>query len=358
MKKYLVVVLLGSSFLSASQRKTEKSSISHLFVRPVYDNLTTRNNYWHDSFFDTEKNNAYQILFQYNQSFNSKKMRRHFLMADQNELKVRGSAHGSFSSVSDPTDVRAEWIGLPDDFEGTLKIRPTLWQASFMFTARHSFEKLFDSSFFDGWFGFASVPVVLSHTNMHFEQESVTGALTSGDVRDILTAFNNPAWNYQKIRTAAQQPKFKAGDVRIGIGRTLLSNGRATAATYSAVSMPTTKTQKNKYMFEPQTGYNGHIGIVLGADLQLPLSREDSLSQVALFLDFENNSLIRNKQYRTFDLKNKEWSRFLQYRKVGLAAEQGVNVMTRKTRCSPYNITQASSNPINFFPIFIKNKSF
>lgn len=339
MKKKIGLFLLGCSFLHASERKTEKTSISHLFVRPVHDNITARTNYWHDSLLDTDKQNAYQILTQYHRSFDSDAMRRHFLVANRNELFFQEGANPTLPAVR---DVRANWVGLPENFTGTLKIDPQLWQYSFMFSARHSFDKLFNMDFFKNWFGFVNIPVVIAYTHMNFTQEGVTNAATTGEVRDILTAFNNSTWNYQKIRTTSKT-SINVAEVRLGIGRSLLSNGRATAATYSAISIPTKKSATNEYMFEPQIGYNGHIGIIFGAHLQLPLTREENRGQAMFFLDFENNSLIRNKQFRTFDLKNKEWSRFLQYRKNGFAAEQGVNIMTRKTRCSPYSIMQASS---------------
>jgi hypothetical protein len=344
MKKIIGIALLGYSFLSAaeSERKTEKTSISHLFVRPVHDNLTARNNYWHDSFLDVDKKNAFQILTQYHRSFGSDDMRRHFLMANRNSLKVRGSTHADFASVTNPEEIRADWIGLPTGFQGTLNINPKLWQLSIMVSARHSFDKLFGLDFFENWFGFINMPLVIAHTDMNFTQDGVTAAATTGEVRDILTAFNNSTWKYQKIRTD-NKTSTNIGEIRLGLGRTLLSTGRATAATYSAISIPATKKPSNEYIFEPQVGFNGHVGIIFGANLELPLTREESEDQTMLFLDFENNSLIRNKQYRTFDLKNKQWSRFLEYRKNGFTAEQGVNIMTRKTRCSPYSITQAST---------------
>ena len=344
MKKIIGIALLGCSLLSASEseRKIEKTSISHLFVRPVHDNLTARTNYWHDSFLDQDKKNAFQILTQYHRSFDSQDMRRHFLMANKNSLKVRGSAHANFASLTDPEDIRADWIGLPTGFQGTLNINPKLWQLSVMLSARHSFDQLFGSNFFENWFGFITMPVVIAHTDINFTQDGITAAATTGEVRDILTAFNNSTWKYQKIRTG-KKTDTNIGEVRLGMGRSLLSTGRATAATYSAISIPTKKSATNEYMFDPQVGFNGHVGIIFGANLQLPLTREEDEGQAMLFLDFENNALIRNKQYRTFDLKNKQWSRFLQYRKDGFAAEQGVNIMTRKTRCSPYSITQAST---------------
>ena len=118
-------------------------------------------------------------------------MRRHFLMANKNSLKVRGSAHANFASLTDPEDIRADWIGLPTGFQGTLNINPKLWQLSVMLSARHSFDQLFGSNFFENWFGFITMPVVIAHTDINFTQDGITAAATTGEVRDILTAFNN-----------------------------------------------------------------------------------------------------------------------------------------------------------------------
>lgn len=340
MKRQLLWIVLCVAPLYA-EIKTEKTSQSFLFTKPVFTTLPARISFWHDSWFDIEKTNAFQATTQYQHSFNSKKLKRYFLMKDRDSLVVRGDTHAGTSPV---TDVRAEWLGLPTNFQGTLTLAPEQWQMCTSITARRSFN-FEGTTFFDNMWGFVEIPIVLMQNDMKFKQESVTNAAAATvAVRDIETAFNNTDWNYQKIKTG-KQDKTKIGEVRLGFGKTFLSNGRAHVASYSAVSLPTTSKQTNEYMFTPQAGLNGHIAFIWGASFQLPLSRKTDMNDTCLFLDFENTFFLRNKQYRTFDLKNKEWSRFLLMRKKDQTTNTttpGVNVLTQKVRVSPYAIINAS----------------
>ena len=90
-------------------------------------------------------------------------------------------------------------------------------------------------------------------------------------------------------------------------------------------------------MFEPQPGYNGHPAFVSTVHFALPLSDEDASTHCSIFLDAENLFVLRTHQYRTFDLIDKPWSRFLPIRIKGEAAVPGVNILTRKVRFSPYS---------------------
>jgi hypothetical protein len=266
MKKLLLLSLLLCCPLKG-EIKVEQSSQSFLFTQPAFSNIPAHLSFWHDSWFDIEKKSAFKISSHYQHSFNSDKLKRYFLMAEHDSLQFHGSAHANYSTLN--TDVRAEWFGLPDDFQGTLTINPEQWQMCWSISARRSLPKLFDSNFFDRMWVFADLPVVMTHNNMHFAQEAVTGAAaTTVAVRDIETAFENTNWNYQKIKTTSDS-QTQLGQIRIGFGKTFLSEGRAHVASYSALSFPSTKKQTNEYMFQPQNGFNGHFAMIWGASLQM-----------------------------------------------------------------------------------------
>lgn len=336
MKKSSIVFVLGFCALNA-EFKTEKSSQSFLFTRPIFQNAAMHNSFWHEAWFDNSKTSGVHLSAAYQKSFNSSKLKRYFLMANRDQLIIRGEGNGNFNNSS--TDVRAEWLGLPTDFEGTLTIKPEQWQACWNLSIRKNFNP-FGSAFFDKMWLFLEVPVVMINNNMHFAQTAVSNAATSGEVVDIVTAFNSSSWNYQKIRTSKKKV-IRPAEVRVGFGSTFLSTDRAHVAMYSALSIPTYHKQNNKYLFEPQPGFNGHFASVSGASLQLPITKKDDPNSTCLFVNLETTYLIRQKEYRTFDLKNKEWSRFLLVRKNGQDAIPGVNALTRKVRVSSYAMIDA-----------------
>ena len=99
-------------------------------------------------------------------------------------------------------------------------------------------------------------------------------------------------------------------------------------------------------MFEPLVGYNGHFGFGTGVNFQIGLNRNDEFYDVCLFLNLEGVFLTRNWHYRTFDLKGRQWSRYLLFNKKGGPPDQnipGVNILTRRVKVRPYNIVDFST---------------
>lgn len=347
MRKLLVIALLSCCVLQAVEDlKTEKTSQSFLFTRPVFNNTPAHVSFWHDSWFDLDKQNAYQMGTQYQTSFSSDKMKRYFLMEDRDKLIIRGTSQTDFAKVD--TDVCANWLDSTTadatanpltSLQGTLVIKPEQWQACWTISARRSLPKLADLTFFDRMWVFIDVPIVTMRNNLNLAQESVTGAAASTlAVNDIVTAFNNTDWKYQKIKTGSQS-STKIGQVKLGFGKTFISKGSTHLSTYSAISIPTCGKQTNEYLFQPQAGFNGHVGISWGANLQVPLTRETDDNDTCLYLEIDSTYLIRNHQFRTFDLRDKEWSRFLNMRLKDQTTDSltpGVNVLTKRVRVSPY----------------------
>jgi len=341
MKQKSSIALICCAFVTLqAELKLEKTSQSYLFTPPIFTTLPARINAWHDSWFDIEKNTAFQATTQYRRSFRSEKLKQYFLMQNRDSLTIRGSAN---TNTSPATDVRADWLGLPTTFEGQLHMKPEQEQFCVSLSARRSF-KFEGTSLLDRMWGFCELPVINIKNNLNFHQEAVTNAAaTTITVHDIESAFNNPEWNFQKIKTTAQS-RTHIGEVRLGFGKTFISDGRAHVASYSAISIPTIRKQNNDYLFAPQVGLNGHFAMIWGASFQLPITRKTDLNTTSLFLDFENNFMIRNAQYRTFDLKDKEWSRFLLLREKNQTTNTttpGVNILTQKVRVSPYAMINA-----------------
>ena len=312
---------------------TQVSSQTFLTTHPIYANIAARTALWSSSGFDNTKTQGVRISSYFQTSSNSPLLKRFFLMQDKDSLIV--------SNTDVNRDIRPEWLGLPNTFGGIISINPEQSQGAFEVEYRYALGSLSDSNFFKNMWMSASIPVVFIKNNLNFGQSTITNAAApTNAVYDIVTAFQNPAWNYQKINTASET-LIRPAELRLTLGKTFLDTERILLVSYSAFSLPTHRTQNNHHLFEAQPGYNGHIGFIWGAHLQAPLTAKTDAAQCTFFLDLENTWLIRNHQYRTFDLKNKEWSRYLNFRKSGQVVNetfQGVNVLTQYVRLSPYNI--------------------
>lgn len=330
---FLALLVSQSAF-----SKTDKSSQSFLYTRPAHENLGLQQSLWYSSFFDKDKLYAAQASIFYQKSWRTDKIKKLFLPTNRTLVKINRTATDR--------DVLPEWLGLPTDFSGYLTVNPEQEQIGGCIELRRNLPPLFGFKFFQDWWIHVSLPITHVKNNLNLAQSSVENAgATTLNVYDILTAFKNPDWNYAKID--GQRSQTCPAEVRFTLGATMLSSSRAHAVTYSALSIPTHKKLSGVYMFDSQVGFNRHVGILWGAHLQAPFTRENDDYTATFNINLENHFLIRNHQFRTFDLKNKEWSRFLNLRlkdQTTNTLTPGVNVLTQEVRVSPHAVVDFAAS--------------
>ena len=336
MKKIALLLLVTIVPLSAEDDLLPKpllASRTSMFIHPIFQNIAMDKSLWHTALFHKEHKTAFQVTGFYQEAFRTEHIDQFFLPANRTQLYV--------NSTTLNRDVNPLWIGLPENFEGYLNIAPSYHSCGFRVEARHMIGDLFNLPFLKNvWFAM-SMPFTVNKQNLNLTQSAVQNAgSTDNAVYDIVTAFDNPAWNFDKIQ---HRPAKKAlAEFRFGYGTTIYSNGRAHAVTFTSISVPTHKKPTNEYLFDTQIGNDGHLGVMWGLSLQLPINRESDSYQVNLHIDLENTYLMKNHRYRTFDLKGKEWSRFLLFRSKLEPLNvtiPGVNVMTQRVMVAPHSTT-------------------
>lgn len=336
--KKIYLICTATIFLSALAEIKEKKTDRTFYNLQPFFTLGSRLSGWKSLLFSLEPRTGFRVTGGVTRSYKSEHMAEYFLFNHNRSLIVRGSALGNAQDVT--TNVRADWLGLPNNFEGTLNLHPSYRSWGVMITGKQSLQDLCDCKFLKRSSLFIEIPIVQNETNLTFTQSNVSNtAANTNDVYDILTAFNNRDWKYQKISTVSLK-KLALAEIRLGLSNTFLSSDRALVAMTSALSIPTTQKCDNKYMFEPQPGYNGHPGMISTVHMAFPLSGDDCNTHFSLFLDGEHIFVVRTKQYKTFDLLNNPWSRFLPMRlkdQVANTTIPGVNVLTREIRFSPYS---------------------
>lgn len=332
--------------------KTDKSSQTFLFTRPCDQNLGFSQVFWYGvPITDTEKTGA-RVSAYYQKSRKAEKIKQYFLLKDK--ASVRFGAAGTAT-----TDALPAWFGLDDAFRGTVTFAPEQKQVGGSIDIRHKIGPIFDLNFFKDWWVQLTVGLVDVKNNMHLTQNVEVEPTTTNAVHDLATAFNNSAWNYLKID--GERSRSGLSEVRFGFGTTFISNGRMYASSYSALSLPGKGITPNTYMFDSQVGFNKHVGVIWGLNLQAPLTRETTDYLVTFNINLENNFLIRNHQFRTFDLNDssgiaagtavvensREWSRYLLMRhkdETGATTVPGVNALTHKVRVSPHALVDFSAS--------------
>lgn len=320
------------------ERKEHKTSQSFYWNAPL-NSVGLRYAGAREEFFSSKHTHTIRAYGAYTKSFSSTKMAQFFLKEHKEELIIRGSEHELFTDYT--TDVRADWLGLPNNFEGTLSLSSSYETYGITFSARTSLKDFLPYSFFKRSSLFCELPIVHTKTDLDFTQSKISNAAADTDpVYDILTAFNNSEWKFQKIRTTHDKTT-QLTELRLGFAKTFISNHRALLSMTSAISIPTMRSYKNEYMFEAHGGLHGHAGIISSVHINAPLTLDQEPFYCSFFLDAEHTLVVRSKQYRTFDLKDKQWSRFMQFRKKDELADvtyPGVNILTQKVRISPYSM--------------------
>jgi len=343
-KKHLVglfvcIISLLSPILYAKRRVFERS---FMYTKPAFYDEVMKQALWHDIEFHKKGKikGGIQVIPFFQNSIAMDKNTQYFLMNGKTELLVAGDAIIKDLEIR---DIRAEWINLPSDFRGFLSVNPKQKQQGCVFEY-HQDLRLFDISFLKNMYILFSLPVSMVKNHINLTQANVSnphvGEIPSDMPRDIIEAFNQPSWNFSRIDNC-QKKRIGVAELTIKIGSCYLARDFFQLDYYSVIAAPTGNKQTGCTMFEPVNGNNHHLGIGGGINMQVPLNRDTTSFAWCGFINLESVILLRNKQFRTYDLFNKPWSRFLLMNVIGATEntnQPGVNYMTQRITAKPFNV--------------------
>jgi len=181
-------------------------------------------------------------------------------------------------------------------------------------------------------------PILCVENDLNLTQSDIANEGTAIP-QNIVQAFNQPSWNYGKIRK--QKRHTNLAEIKILLGTSYESRDYFQVNYNSLLVIPVAKKQNAEFLFDPVVGNNRHMGIGAALNIQALLNRDPSRIAFCFFLDLESTLLIRNKQNRTFDLRKKPFSRFLLMNKKGAEPRTnvpGVNLLTRRATIKPFNM--------------------
>lgn len=318
--------------------KREVFSRSFMYTKPAFYDVVMEQALWHDIEFNKHgitKAGLQGIPF-FQKSISMDKNIRYFLMKNKTELLVAGDA---ITADLEVRDIRAEWVGLPSTFRGFLSINPTQKQTGCVFEYNQDLGNWFNVRFLQDMYILFLLPVGMVKNNINLIQCDVTGE-SEEFPRNIIEAFNQPTWNFSRI-TNCQHRKAGVAELTIKLGTCYMSEDFFQLNYYTVITVPIGNKQNGETMFEPVLGNNHHLGFGGGLNLQVPMNRDTTRFAWCGFIDLESVILIRNKQYRTYDLFDKPWSRFLPMNIIGSQSNEnqpGVNYMTQRITAKPFNL--------------------
>jgi len=343
MKKYLILLLLV--FFPAYHIKAKREEFAHSFMytKPGFYDVVMEQALWHDIAYNkkSSKKIGLQAIPFFQQSMPLDKNTRYFLINGKEELLVAGDDTPFILT----RDVRAEWIGLPNDFSGILSVKPKQQQKGCMFEYHQDLRPWIDIMVLRDMYVTFFMTISETDNSINLCQTNIANP-SSEFPHNIAEAFNQPSWCFSRITNAKKE--VGVAELRIKIGSSYISEESFQLNYYSIIAIPTGNKQDAQIMFESVNGNNHHLGIGAGINIQAPLNQDLTNYAFCFFLDLESVILIRNKQFRTYDLFDKPWSRFLQMNKPNIIDAPldipsttnlpGVNFMTQRITAKPFNV--------------------
>ncbi len=180
--------------------------------------------------------------------------------------------------------------------------------------------------------------------------DPVIGLDNSPRVANMVQAFNQCNWRFGRIPHCSKELETtRLGDCEFKLGWNSLIYDHCHYNNYVGIIIPAGNRPKGRVVFEPVVGNNHHFGLMYGSNLGFDVWDCGS-HDFDFEFDINGRYLFRNHQVRSFDLRDKSWSRYLAVYANVEAAEaaaiapapidtnagtSGINVFTRCVKVSP-----------------------
>jgi hypothetical protein len=310
---------------------------SFMNTRPGYQHLDVQQFLWHDVIYNKNGKigGAVQVTPFYQQSIPLKKNAEYFLPACCGTISIAGDANAL--DIVNFRNVRAEWLGLPSGFLGTMSITPKERQYGASIEYSQDLGTLFDLDLLKSYWLDICMPIVVTDHSLNLEQNVVNAPANPGGPENIVQAFKQPAWCYARIDGSTKEVRL--AQIKLSAGSALYSEDYFQFAYSSFLIIPLGNKQNARDVFQAIAGNNAHSGIGGSIFFQFPLNQDTTQYAICFFTNLDSTFNIRNHQWRTFDLIDKPWSRYMLYNEFnGSTNIPGVNILTRRALVRPYGV--------------------
>jgi hypothetical protein len=151
--------------------------------------------------------------------------------------------------------------------------------------------------------------------------------IPTSPVATVCEAFQQPAWAFGRIENgSSHNKKTGVADIDLLIGYDVINNPGCYLSSYLGVLAATGTRPNGVLMFEPIIGYNKQTAIRMGSQFGIEVWTHATKNR-SMWFQFQSEFFfhINNTQVRSFDVKNKPWSRYMQ---VYSSPEQAIQAFT------------------------------
>lgn len=336
---------------------------SYMFVRPIFDSVGIQQSSWNDIVFHKQKNGfAFQVYSIFEQSYPNLNNPSYFLFNGLNQLTIQAGITSTFNTpgtstppavvVSPPQvrnaaqgqmyvstfgrDILGQWVGINALTDVTaaegvnFKLQPEQRQACILAEVSQDLHKIINISIFENWFINVAAPITWIESDI-----GITGSQAAID------AMNSPNFTFVKM-SPGKMDSVRLTQVAVSLGTRYMGEPDTHVISTTGVIIPLVEQDCNSSVFQPVQGFNAHFGFDTNAFFQFPICQphEYSNSKVLFFFDLHNTFLARNHQLRTYDIRQKPFSRYMQlYDRSTNSLIPAMNVLTLRSRVEPFMLT-------------------
>ena len=235
----------------------------------------------------------------YQKSRNTHALARYFLPDNKTSITVKEDGTG---------DVGSLWLLLLADkgscFSSRVCFAPRRKAYGTVFTAFFDFESVWEG----GWLSLNTALIGVEHTLGITEQVHTPGILKNKHT--VCQAFKNSTYKHGRV---ACRPLKKHGldDIQLKLGYSHPFKPELHAGGYLVLGIPTSKQPTDEFLFEPLVGSN-HAALGFGLESFYSVYNTCTSQNITLMADFKYLYVFKAQERRSLDLKNSNWSRFLQ----------------------------------------------
>ncbi len=233
--------------------------------------------------------------------------------------------------------------GVPTRFKTTLRLRPERSVAGFGISYKQYLGRHCNPC--KKWFMEISFPLLYVRNKVRLTETDTTaiGFPVPGSAANMTQAFTgtldvlntDERMFFGKINDASTESMKKIGsDIDLKFGTDSCVTDCFHFDGYAGLHFPASNKPKGEFLFEAIPGFNQHFGFIIGGASAVQVWQDCDRS---LSWEIETCSyyFVHNTQVRSFDLKNRAWSRYMIVRDADGVLVPGINVFTRKMKVSP-----------------------
>lgn len=367
-KTIITCIFLSSCFgeHGSSGNATGKTSFSDvLLFNPACPYRTTLFNYLKP----TDSAFSVSVIGSYSKSCSNHLLSEYFLLDGRNTITVLGGADNfEFSPQSKyRRDIDAVNFGVvDDDFHSAVELQVQSEMGTVSFYGEQIFNYHDNGS--PRWSMQLSFPIILLKNSISGEE-----SILKKDINNFFVFSQSPSLDflssedllYSRWYINENKKNTFASHLEWNLSYNSMYGDIVSAETYGGMLIPLTDNAKDPYfkyrpyIFAPMITNSSHWGLHYGTKLHIESKKTDTYS-LEFIIAANSVYLFPGTEYRTFDLRHKPWSRYMQcYTDFGTPSQEGTALTNELTlKCTVHPLFSFTSTAEIVFRNNLLNLSF